>query len=455
MAVAAVWLGRQQLGILSPKKYPDPSPNSQITNIRWQPTLGNILEIYLSGRINTQRGTMKKLTIEDIKVDGKRVLMRVDFNVPLEGGKVSNDKRIRAALPTIKYIVANGGKLILMSHLGRPKGQRVAEMSLKPCVSVLSDLLGKPVGFVTDCLGKDVETAVEELDKGQILLLENLRYYKEETANDPQFAAGLAKLADVFVNDAFGTAHRAHASTEGVTRYIEQCAAGYLLMKELDLLGQVMENPQKPFVAILGGAKISGKIEVISNLLPKVDKILIGGGMSYTFFKAQGREIGNSLLEKDKIAIAKQLLIQGEGKIVLPVDCIVSDHLDFDARKVGTLKAVDAADILPGWLGLDIGPKSLDIFKSVLETAKTVVWNGPMGVFEIQETARGTFAIARTLARATSRGATTVIGGGDSASAVNKAGVADKVSHVSTGGGASLEFMEGKVLPGVAALTDK
>jgi phosphoglycerate kinase len=398
---------------------------------------------------------MKKLTIEDLTVKGNRVLMRVDFNVPLEKGRVSNDQRIRAALPTIKYIIERGGKLILMSHLGRPKGQRVPEMSLKACVPVLSDMLEKPVGFVADCQGKEVETAVEKLGNGQILLLENLRYYKEETDNDPEFAAGLANLGDVYVNDAFGSAHRAHASTEGVTRYIDQCAAGYLLMKELDFLGQVMENPQKPFVAILGGAKISGKIEVISSLLPKVDKILIGGGMSYTFFKAQGKEIGNSLLEKDKIDFAKHLLSEGKGKIVLPVDCIVSDSFDFDARKVGTLKEVDAAEIPAGWHGLDIGSKSLEIFRSVLETAQTVVWNGPMGVFEIEETAKGTFKIARMLARATSMGATTVIGGGDSAAAVNKAGVADKVSHVSTGGGASLEFMEGKVLPGVAALTDK
>jgi phosphoglycerate kinase len=398
---------------------------------------------------------MKKLTIEDLTVKGKRVLMRVDFNVPLESGKVANDKRIRAALPSIKYIVAKGGKLILMSHLGRPKGQRVPEMSLKACVPVVSDLLGKPVGFVEDCWGEEVETAVEKLGNGQILLLENLRYYKEETDNDPKFAAGLANLGDVYVNDAFGTAHRAHASTAGVTRYITQCAAGYLLMKELDFLGRVMENPKKPFVAILGGAKISGKIDVISNLLPKVDNILIGGGMSYTFLKAQGKEIGNSLLEKDKIDIAKKLLSEGEGKIILPVDCIISDSFDFDARKVGTLKEVDAAEILEGWVGLDIGSKSLEIFRSVLEAAKTVVWNGPMGVFEIEDTAKGTFNIARMLAQATSMGATTVIGGGDSASAVDKAGVADQVSHVSTGGGASLEFMEGKDLPGVAALTDK
>jgi len=398
---------------------------------------------------------MKKLTIEDLTVKGKRVLMRVDFNVPLEKGKVSNDKRIRAALPTIKHIVAKGGKLILMSHLGRPKGQRVPEMSLKACVPVLSDLLEKPVGFVTDCRGKEVGVAVEKLGNGQVLLLENLRYYKEETDNDPEFAAGLANLGDVYVNDAFGTAHRAHASTEGVTRYIDECAAGYLLMKELDFLGRVMENPQKPFVAILGGAKISGKIDVISNLLPKVDKLIIGGGMSYTFFKAKGMEIGNSLLEEDKIEIAKQLLAQGGGKINLPVDCTVSDTFNFAARKVGSLKEVRADKIPPGWYGLDIGSKSIENFQSILKAAKTIVWNGPMGVFEINETAKGTFAMAQILAEATSKGATTVIGGGDSASAANKAGVTDKISHVSTGGGASLEFMEGKILPGVAALTDK
>jgi phosphoglycerate kinase len=398
---------------------------------------------------------MKKLTIEDLEVKGKRVLMRVDFNVPLEKGRVSNDQRIRAALPTIKHIIAKGGKLILMSHLGRPKGQRVPEMSLKACVPVLSDLLGKPVGFIPDCLGKEVESEVEELSSGQVLLLENLRYYKEETDNDPEFAAGLANLGDVYVNDAFGTAHRAHASTEGVTRYIDQCAAGYLLMKELDFLGRVMENPQKPFVAILGGAKISGKIDVISNLLPKVDKLIVGGGMSYTFFKAKGMDIGNSLLEEDKIDVAKQLLEQGEGKINLPFDCIVSDIFDFDARKVGTLKEVRANKIPSDWFGLDIGSKSIENFRSILKEAKTIVWNGPMGVFEINETAKGTFAIAQILAEATSKGATTVIGGGDSASAVNKAGVTNKISHVSTGGGASLEFMEGKILPGVAALTDK
>lgn len=398
---------------------------------------------------------MNKLSVEDLDLKDKRVLMRVDFNVPLENGRVANDQRIRAALPTIKYITNKGGKLILMSHLGRPKGKRLPEMSLKPCVAVLNALLGKKVRFIDDCIGAAVKAAVETLDGGDILLLENLRYYSEETDNDPDFAAKLAKLGDVYVNDAFGTAHRAHASTEGVTQHIAQCAAGYLLMKELDYLGGVLENPAKPFVAILGGAKISGKIEIISNLLPRVDKIIIGGGMTYTFFKAQGKQIGNSLLEEDKIDLAKELLARSGEKIILPVDCIVSETFDFNARKVGALKEVSADSIPQSGFGLDIGSKTIERFRALVREAKTVVWNGPMGVFEIEATANGTYAIAHALAQATANGATTVIGGGDSASAVNQAGVADKVSHVSTGGGASLEFMEGKVLPGVAALTDK
>ena len=398
---------------------------------------------------------MDKLTVEDLDLKGKRVLMRVDFNVPLESGKVANDKRIRAALPTIKYITNAGGQLILMSHLGRPKGKRVPEMSLEPCVTVLNALLGRKVKFVDDCIGEAVEAAVEALGEGDILLLENLRYYKEETDNDPDFAARLARLGDVYVNDAFGTAHRAHASTQGVTHHISQCAAGFLLMKELDYLGSVMANPDRPFVAILGGAKISGKIDIISNLLPAVDNIIIGGGMTYTFFKAQGKEIGKSLLEEDKIDLAKELLAQGGEKIVLPVDCMVSETFDFDARQIGALKEVGADAIPANEFSLDIGPKSVEKFRTIIGAAKTVIWNGPMGVFEIEDTAKGTYAIANALAQATANGATTVIGGGDSASAVNKAGVADKVSHVSTGGGASLEFMEGKVLPGVAALTDK
>lgn len=398
---------------------------------------------------------MAKLTVEHLELKGKRVLMRVDFNVPLEGGKVADDKRIRAAVPTIKYVVEKGGRLILMSHLGRPKGEKKPEMSLRPCVSVLSGLLGKDVQFTDDCVGDAVEAAVKKLGDGDVLLLENLRYHNEETKNDDGFASKLAGLADLYVNDAFGTAHRAHASTEGVTRHIKQCAAGFLLMKEIEYMGDLVESPKRPFVAVLGGAKISDKIGVISNLLPKVDKIIIGGGMAFTFFKAKGMEIGDSLLEADKIDVAKELLTKGGDKIVLPVDCLITDSLDFAGRKVGALKEVDCTAMPKGWLGVDIGGKSISQFSAILNGAKTVIWNGPMGVFEIEATSKGTYEIAKALAEATDHGAKTVIGGGDSASAVSKAGVKDRVSHVSTGGGASLEFLEGKVLPGVAALTEK
>ena len=398
---------------------------------------------------------MSKLTVDDLEPRGKRVLMRVDFNVPLEGGTVADDNRIKAALLTITNIVDRGGKLILMSHLGRPKGARVPEMSLEPCVAVLNDMLKKKVRFVNDCIGEAVEATVNKLENGDVVLLENLRYYKEETDNDPVFAKKLAGLGELFVNDAFGTAHRAHASTEGVTRFFDQCAAGYLMIKELAYLGRVMQNPERPFMAILGGAKISGKIDVITNLLPKVDRVIIGGGMIFTFFKALGLEIGNSMLEEDKVKYARDILAEGGDRIILPVDCLVSDAFDFKARKIGELKEVNAQDIPAGWVGLDIGSQTIRSFSAILESAKTIVWNGPMGVFEIDETARGTYAIANILADITDRGATTVIGGGDSASAVNKAGVADRVSHVSTGGGASLEFIEGKTLPGVAALTEK
>jgi phosphoglycerate kinase len=398
---------------------------------------------------------MPKLTVEDLDFKGKTVLMRVDFNVPIEGGDVADDARIKAAVPTIRYIADRGGKLILMSHLGRPKGKRVAAMSLRPCASVLSRLLGMEVDFADDCIGETVKTASDALEDGAVLLLENLRYYQEETDNDSGFAKKLATLGELYVNDAFGTAHRAHASTEGVTHYLERCAAGFLMMKELDYLGRVMANPERPFTAILGGAKISGKIDVITSLLPKVDRVIIGGGMAYTFFKARGLEIGKSLLEADRVDYAKDLLSRGGEKIVLPVDCRITDFFDFDARKIGIVKEVDISAIPSDWEALDIGSKSIDKFRSFLSGSRTVVWNGPMGVFEIPETAAGTYAVAEMLAEATARGATTVIGGGDSASAINKAGVADKVSHVSTGGGASLEFMEGKVLPGVDALTDK
>lgn len=398
---------------------------------------------------------MQKLTVADIDVKGKKVLMRVDFNVPLKSGKVADDTRIRAALPTIRAIVAKGGRLILMSHLGRPDGQRVDDMSMQPCVDVLAKHLGRNVHFVSDCVGERVEAAAAQLKDGEVLLLENLRFHLEEEKNDPGFARKLAGLADLYVNDAFGTAHRAHASTEGVTHFFKQAAAGYLMMKELDYLGNVIGSPVPPYVAVLGGAKISGKIDVITHLLPKVDHIVIGGGMAFTFFKAQGIDVGGSLIEPDKVAFAGKLLAEGRQKIVLPVDFLASDQLDVKARHLGEVKEVPAEQIPSGWKGVDIGPKSVEKFRSLLKKAKTVVWNGPMGVFEIDRAAQGTFAIAAIMAEITAAGATTVIGGGDSAAAIEKAGMADKVSHVSTGGGASLEFIEGKTLPGVAALTDK
>lgn len=398
---------------------------------------------------------MAKLTIEDLELKGRRVLMRVDFNVPLENGGVANDQRIRAALPSIRYVVEHGGRLILMSHLGRPKGTRKPEMSLRPCAQVLGTLLEQPVAFTDDCIGERVSTAVKELLDGQVLLLENLRYYKEETDNSAEFAEKLAQLGDVYINDAFGTAHRAHASTEGVTHYISQCASGFLLTKEIDYLDRVTKNPQRPFTAVLGGAKISGKIDVIENLLPKVDQLIIGGGMSYTFFKAKGLSIGTSLLEESSVDLARSLLAKGKDKLLLPVDCLISDHFDFSSRSVGEIKEVAVDSIPEGWCGLDIGSRTIETFGKVLRLAKTIIWNGPMGVFEIDKTARGTTAIANVLAQVTDNGAVTVIGGGDSAAAVAKAGMAERVSHVSTGGGASLEYLEGKLLPGVAALTDK
>ena len=400
-------------------------------------------------------GRIDKLTIEDIEIRDRKVLMRVDFNVPLESGQVANDKRIRAALPSIRRIIEFGGKCILMSHLGRPKGRRVPDMSLEPCVSVLSKLIDASVLFADDCIGGGAVRKVKALNRGEVLLLENLRYHGEETANEPEFSAKLAGHGDVYVNDAFGTAHRAHASTEGVTHYFDQCAAGYLMMKEIEYLGQALENPRRPFAAILGGAKISGKIDVISNLLPKVDHIIIGGGMAFTLMKAEGIEIGNSLLEEDKLDTARNVMAQGRKMIILPNDFLITNHIDVKTRRVGQLKEVPFDAIPAGWVGVDIGHRSVDDFRGILEKANTIVWNGPMGVFEIDQTAQGTFAIAELLAQLTQQGATTIIGGGDSAAAVARAGVEDKVSHVSTGGGASLEFLEGKTLPGIAALTEK
>jgi phosphoglycerate kinase len=398
---------------------------------------------------------MNKLTIDDLKLKDKRVLVRVDFNVPLnEKKEVTDDTRIVESLPTIKKILNDGGKAILMSHLGRPKGKVNPDFSLAPVAKRLEKLLGKPVKFVDDCIGDKVEKAVSELKSSECLLLENLRFYPQEEKNDPEFAKSLAKLGEIYINDAFGTAHRAHASTEGVTRYFKECAAGYLMQKELKYLGMALSEPKRPFVAILGGAKISGKIDVIKNLMHKVDTILIGGGMAFTFYKALGKEIGTSILEEDKIDLAKEILKETEEKkldFFLPIDFVIAP----EAKEEVSTKVVDKENIPAGWKGLDIGPKTVELFKEKLEDAKTVVWNGPMGVFEIDKFSKGTKEIAQQLARITERGAVTIVGGGDSVAALAKANLEKKMSHVSTGGGASLEFLEGKTLPGIAALTDK
>lgn len=394
------------------------------------------------------------MTVDDIQVKSKRVLVRVDFNVPMENGMVTDDTRIIESLPTIKKILADGGKAILMSHLGRPKGKPKPEFSLAPVAKRTSELLGIPVAFASDCIGEAAKKAVANLKDGECLLLENLRYHNEEEANDENFAKELALLGDVYVNDAFGSAHRAHASTEGVTRFIKPAVAGYLMKKELDYLGNALENPLRPFTAILGGAKVSGKIDVIQNLLNKVDTLIVGGGMAYTFYKAKGLEIGDSLLEQDKIDLAKSLLEEVSKrniKFLLPVDCVIADKFDNAAQT----KVVKVTNIEPGWQGVDIGPETIKLFNDVIAASKTIVWNGPLGVFEMDNFAVGTNAIAQALANATKTGAITIIGGGDSAAAIAKAGLEKAVSHVSTGGGASLEFLEGKILPGVAALTNR
>lgn len=398
---------------------------------------------------------MNKLTVKDLNAAGKRVLVRVDFNVPIKDGVVENDKRLRASLPTVQHLVNSGARVILMSHLGRPKGKVVDSMRLAPVAAAFGRLLGKEVRSISECIGESARKAASELKDGEVLLLENLRFHPEEEANDSNFAKELASLGDLYVNDAFGTAHRAHASTEGITHHVKQSACGFLMQKELEYLGGAINNPKRPFVAILGGSKVSSKIDVIQSLLPKVDKLLIGGGMAYTFYKAQGLAIGTSLCEEDKVALAKDLLSKAGDKIVLPVDCVVSDAFDFDQRRVGSLKTVGAKEIPDGWSGLDAGPETVRIFSEILAGAKTVLWNGPLGVFEIKETAVATFKIADALALATQNGATTIIGGGDSAAAIEKAGLEERVSHVSTGGGASLEFLEGKELPGVNALSNR
>ena len=389
---------------------------------------------------------MKK-TIRDVQVEGKRVLVRVDFNVPLAEGNVADDTRIRAALPTINYLLEHGAKVILMSHLGRPKGQAVDGLRLNPVAERLSELLGRPVRKLDDCVGPEVEAVVAEMQPGDVILLENVRFHSGDESNDPALAKELASLADIFVNDAFGAAHRAHASTVGVAEYLPS-VAGFLMEKELTFLGQTLTAPEHPFVAILGGAKISDKIGVIDNLLTRVDGLLIGGGMANTFFKAQGYEIGRSLVEDESLDVARKMLERAGERLALPVDVVVADRFDAQARS----KVVPVDQVPEDWAILDIGPETVELFQRKLAGAKTVVWNGPMGVFEFPRFAAGTEAIARILAEA---GATTIIGGGDSVAAVEQAGLADKMTHISTGGGASLEFLEGKELPGVAALLER
>jgi len=393
---------------------------------------------------------MSKMTIKDIDLKNKNVLVRADFNVPQDASlNITDDTRIRATLPTIKYILQNGcKKLILMSHLGRPDGKAVEKYSLKPVAARLIELLGEPVKFLNDCVGDGIKKEIDAA-KERVILLENLRFHAEEESNDADFAKQLASLADVFVNDAFGTAHRAHASTEGVTHYLKS-AAGFLLEKEIQYLGNAVQDPQKPFMVILGGAKVSDKIGVIENLLPKCDAILIGGGMAYTFLKAQGRTIGNSKLEKDKLDLAKTILDKANSlkkEIVLPVDHVVVDNIAADAKT-----EIVGDNIPEGKIGVDIGPKSIALFEDKLKSAKTIVWNGPVGIFEMDAFSKGTQELAEFIGALK---CTSIIGGGDTAAAVAKFKLEDKMTHISTGGGASLEYLEGKVLPGVAALTDK
>ncbi len=401
---------------------------------------------------------MSKLSIRDLSLNNHRVLMRVDFNVPLEDGRVIDDTRIRETLPTIEYALRHGARLVLVSHLGRPKGKPNPAMSLKPVAERLRMVLdkelarGENVGFCPECIGPEAEEMAGKLEQGQTLLLENLRFHPEEEANDPKFAKQLAGLADYYVNDAFGTAHRAHASTVGVTSFVQKSAAGLLMEKELQYLGKVLRHPERPFIAILGGAKVSDKIGVIRNLLDKVDVLIIGGGMAYTFLKAQGEPVGKSLVEEDKVELARQLLKEAKShklKFLLPTDHVVAEKIDANAL----VQTVSSSHIPPNMMALDIGPKTIEAFTEEIARALTIVWNGPMGVFEVAPFAKGTFKVAHAIAE--NVGATSIVGGGDSVSAVNAAGVADKITHISTGGGASLEFLEGKKLPGVEALTDK
>ncbi len=398
---------------------------------------------------------MAKKTIEDINLKGKKVLIRCDFNVPLdEYQQITDDRRIKASLPTIKKAVQEGAAIILCSHLGRPKGEFKPELSLAPVSLQLTELLGREVALTVDCIGDNVQNLKSELQSEQILLLENLRFHNEETKNDPEFAKQIAQGCDVFINDAFGTAHRAHASTEGVTHFINESVAGYLIEKELKYLGEAVDNPEHPFMAILGGAKISGKIDVIKNLFDKVDTLIIGGGMIFTFYKAMGYEIGTSLLEEGRVAMAKELIEEAKHKnvnLLLPEDVVIADNFNNDAQT----KTVNITDIPVGWMGLDIGPKTIENFCEEISKAKTIVWNGPMGAFEMENFSTGTKCIAEEMAKVTENGATTVVGGGDSAAAISKFELDSSITHISTGGGASLEFLEGKKLPGIEALNEK
>lgn len=390
---------------------------------------------------------MNKKTVKDIDLKGKRVLMRVDFNVPMQDGKVTDDKRIKASLPTIKYVLDQGASLILMSHLGRPKGGPDPEFSLRPAADVLSSHLGIPVKMAPDTVGPEVEAMAKELKPGEVLMLENTRFHKGEEKNDLDLAKQMAALGDVYVNDAFGSAHRAHSSTEGVARFLP-AVSGFLMEQELEYLGRAVANPEHPYIAILGGAKISDKILVVETLLTQADKLIIGGGMANTFLAAKGLNMQDSLVEKESLETARSIMEKSGNKLILPVDAVIADKFEAEANT----QTVDVDKIPAGWRMMDVGPKTLELYKQALKGARLIVWNGPVGVFEMPKFAEGTFALARLLADS---GATTVIGGGDSASAVKKAGVAKQMTHVSTGGGASLEFLEGKELPGVAALMDK
>jgi len=394
---------------------------------------------------------MSKLSVEDLQLKGKRVLVRVDFNVPLDGSTIIDDTRITSALPTIEYIIKQGGKVILMSHLGRPEGKVVAKYSLSPVAKRLKELLGKNVTFAPDCIGNEVKAIIDKMNEGDVVLLENLRFHAGEEENDPEFAKQLAELCDVFVNDAFGAAHRAHASIAGVTKYVSQAAAGLLMKREIEYIKDKIDNPERPFVAIIAGSKVSDKIDVIEHLMQKADAVIIAGAMAYTFLKSMGRKVGKSLVEDDKLELARSIMIKSlEERIplYLPVDHVVADDFSNDANR----QIVMRGRIPDGWEGMDIGPATVELFRGVLSDAKTITWNGPVGVFEFDNFMDGSIAIAKILAESN---AITIVGGGDSVAAIHKSGLADKITHISTGGGATLELMEGKELPGIIALTDK